>query len=421
MKSTIISTIALIFTLIQFQHTRAQLSLKKDVTSITIGSRFTYYSEVLDETRTVNICLPEYYHESSEEHTYPVIYLNGDHGDRFFQTTAGIVRHMSYVERMPEAIVVSFHESISYAPTVFNNGMWGTQEKLDFDTDPDLFLRHLEEEFFPLLEKEYRAADYKIIVGVSGSALLPLHTFIKAPDMFDAHFILAAADVIGMGYEKGKSFVDAMAQSFAKDPNRKDILYFGVADNDIAWQEEYVINMDNLKHKILPYASESFKIHIDVIENEMHYDSYIKAMLAGIELTFPHENWSPKYRDIVKKEGKAMDNIDAFYSNLSKPYGFKILPKANRWNNVNCLRFIGSRFLIDDSPEEALEVLHRWTQYRPRSAEAMHQLANGYKANNQIDLARTTQKQAIELAKLYDAESVEFYERKLNELNETTY
>lgn len=419
MKPNTSRIFVILFLLAQIQPLMAQPEIEKDTEQINLGTRFTYYSKILDESRTVNLYLPEYYHESSEDHTYPVIYLNGSHGDRFFQTTAGIVRHMSYVERMPEAIVVSFHDGISYAPTVYNNDMWGTQEKLDFETDPDLFIRHLEEEFFPMLEANYRVADYRIIVGVSGSAFFPLHTFVNAPEMFDAHFILASADIIGMGYEKGKTFVDAMEQTFIQIPNRKEILYFGVAEHDIAWKEHYKVNMTNLREKILPFASDSFKIDIDVIEGEMHYDSYLKALLAGIELTFPHKKWSPKYRDIVKRDGEAMANIDAFYDSLSSDYGFRILPKANRWNNVNCLRFIGSRFLIDDAPEEALEVLTRWTAYRPRSAEAMSALAFGYKANDQIDMAISTQKKAIELAKKYDTESVAYYEEKLTDLTKS--
>lgn len=415
MKRIIFS--ALLF--LHFLHGHAQTAIESKTEPINLGSRFSYYSNILDETRTVNIYLPEYYDESSEDHTYPVIYLNGDHGDQFFHVTAGVVRHMSYVERMPEAIVVSFHDGISYAPTLYNNGMWGSSEIFDFETDPDLFIKHLEEEFFPMLKQNYRVADYKIIVGVSGSAFFPLHTFAKAPGLFDAHFILAAADVIGMGYEKGKTFVDAIEQSFKENPNRKDILYFGVAEQDIAWQDDYALNMKNLRNQVLPFASDSFRINIDVIEGEMHYDSYIKALLAGIELTFPHKNWSPKYRDIVKKEGNALANIDAFYAQLSDQYGFKILPKANRWNNVNCLRFIGSRFLINDRLEEALQVLQRWTQYRPQSAEAMSQLANGYKVNDQLDMAIETQKKAIELARQYDPESVEYYEEKLKEISST--
>ena len=397
----------------------AQTTLPDELNPISLGHRFTYYSELLNEERTVNIYLPEYYEESSPEHKYPVIFLNDEHGDRFFQATAGLVRHLSYVERIPESIVVSFHNSESYAPTVYNNGMWGDRETLEFGKDPDLFIEHLEKEFFPMLQEKFRAADFNIIVGVSGSGVFPLHAFAKGNHLFDAYFIHACADVIGMGYESGKTFVDAFEQSFNQIPNQKTRLYFSVADGDLNWQEEYKENLKDLEQRLEPFVSDEFKMKIDVISNEGHYDSYLKALLAGFEFVFPKEKWSPKYRDIADKQGNAMANIDSFYQNLSDEYGFQILPKANRWNNVNCLRFIGSRYLIEERTAEAIEVLQRWVAYRPQSVEALSQLANGYQINQQNQLAISTQQKAVELASKFDPDNLKYYQDQLNEFLES--
>ena len=49
----------------------------------------------------------------------------------------------------------------------------------------------------------------------------------------------------------------------------------------------------------------------------------------------------------MKQPGDAMTNIDNFYHNLSAKYGFEILPNADRWNNVNNLRFISGKLLRD--------------------------------------------------------------------------
>lgn len=385
-------------------------------TPISLGQRFTFHSEILKEDRQVNLYLPAHYYESSEDHVYPVIFLNDDHGDEFFTTTAGIVKHLSSVDRMPESIVVSFHNATSYAPTIYNNGMWGSQEKLDFGADPDLFIKHLKEEFFPYLKNNFRAADYRIIVGVSGSALFPMHTLAKSPDLFQAHFILASADVVGMGYSRGKTFIDAIEQMLQENQHQKGNLYFGVADGDLTWQPEYVQNIEELKRRLEPLASSDFKIAIDIIENEDHYASYLKAMLAGIEVVFPKNLWSARYRELVKQEGNALTNIEAFYENLSSIYGFKILPKADRWNNVNCFRYIGSRYLLEERTSEALEILQHWVLYRPFSSEAMHQLAKGYRTNNQLGMAIETQQKAVELAKEYDIESLEERQKYLLEI-----
>jgi hypothetical protein len=43
---------------------------------------------------------------------------------------------------------------------------------------------------------------------------------------------------------------------------------------------------------------------------------------------------------LVAQPGDALDNIDGYYQELSRAYGFAILPRADRWNNVNSLRFL---------------------------------------------------------------------------------
>tara|TARA_R110000868_G_scaffold3981_5_gene24284 strand:+ start:2031 stop:2162 length:132 start_codon:yes stop_codon:yes gene_type:complete len=38
-----------------------------------------------------------------------------------------------------------------------------------------------------------------------------------------------------------------------------------------------------------------------------------------------------------------MANIDAYYQQLSDDQGINILPKAERWNSVNCLRWVSGQ------------------------------------------------------------------------------
>ena len=73
----------------------------------------------------------------------------------------------------------------------------------------------------------------------------------------------------------------------------------------------------------------------------------------------------------MKQPGDAMTNIDNFYHNLSAKYGFEILPNADRWNNVNNLRFISGKLLRDGRVAEAITVAERWSLYRPKSLPAL--------------------------------------------------
>jgi tetratricopeptide (TPR) repeat protein len=56
---------------------------------------------------------------------------------------------------------------------------------------------------------------------------------------------------------------------------------------------------------------------------------------------------------------------------LSEKYGFEIIPNADRWNNVNNLRFISGKLLREGRTEEAITVAERWNLYQPQSLAAL--------------------------------------------------
>ncbi|WP_438422220.1 alpha/beta hydrolase-fold protein [Aquimarina macrocephali] len=380
---------------------------------ITYAEKITFHSKILDENRIMNIYVPESFHVASKDHTYPVVMISGSHGVKFFQMISGVIRHLSSVTRMPEAIVISFEEETHYAPNVYANGMWGSREKLEFNADPDKFTKHLKEELFPYLKEQYRAADYRMIIGVSGSSVYPLHTFAKEPDLFQAHITVATADMIGMGYKSNTTFIDTFEESFVKNPNRKAQFYLGVSENDISKDKPYIKNMEELKKRLSPFTSKNLNLKVEVIPNEDHYACIIKALLSSVEMIFPKEKWSPRFREIIKQPGNALKNIDAFHQKLSTTYGFPILPKAERWNSVNSLRFIGGKLLQDGRVEESIQVFKRRIQYRPRSPWAYSSLSEALEKNNQLNAAFETQQKAIALAKEYDTKYLSEYEEQL--------
>ncbi len=383
--------------------------------SLDYAQRISMHSEILDENRMINVFLPESFHESSEEHRYPLIILMGSHGDRFFLTTAGIVQHLASVDRMPDSIVISFHRARYYAPNVYTNGMW-SRETIDFNADPAKFIEHLEKELFPYFREHYRALDARMIVGVSGSSIFPLHAFAKAPGLFDTHVILAGADMIGMGYEAGKTFIDAFEDSFAKSPERQARLYMAIAGDDLIKEDGYRANLEELERRLAPFQAKNLDLKVEVIPDEGHYDAYIKALLSAIDRVYPKKKWSPKFRDMIAKPGDALANIDAYHRKLSEEYGFPILPNANRWNSVNCLRWVGGKLRRDGRVAEAISVLERWVEYRPRSAWALHSLSEALEAGEKLQEAIAAQEKAVELAKVHDPEDLSEYQERLSEL-----
>ncbi|MEP1742138.1 MAG: alpha/beta hydrolase-fold protein [Kangiellaceae bacterium] len=390
------------------------LELEK-ITDLNYASKIVFKSKILAQSIPMNIYLPSSFYESSEEHTYPVIFINGSHGNRFFLTLSGVVKHLGELERMPEAIIVSLNWS-GHFPELFINGMWdGSRETMSGYGDPDNYVSHLRLELFPFLSKHFRANEYRMIIGVSASSIFPLYSFTHAPELFDAHIFLAAMDMIGMGYKKGETIISSIKQSMSHRTNKQTALYFALADDDLD-KPEYEVNINQLAANMKPFVSEQFKFELNVIPNEHHYAAFTKTILGAMEMIFPSNLWAPDYRDLIAKPGDAMANIDKFFIQLSKQYGFKILPKADRWNSVNCLRFAAGKLLRDGRIDEALTVANRWVQYRPDSAPAYDQLGDVLEMQKSFKAALNARQKAIEIARKKNLWDLKNYQETLENL-----
>ncbi|MEM1204921.1 MAG: alpha/beta hydrolase-fold protein [Acidobacteriota bacterium] len=379
---------------------------------LTAGERIVLRSEILGEDVSMNLYLPKGFSVSSPDHTYPVLFANGAHGEEFFTTLVGIVELLASRERMPETIVVSLND-IGAIPTVHTNGMWRA-ETLGGGSNPRDHLLHLEHEVIPFLEGNYRANGYRLILGVSGSSLFPIYTFTEAPHLFKGHILIAAADTIGMGYAPGETFIDAFEAALRKAPERRAKLYLATAEGDLDGKPDYVKNLEDMRRRLGSLAG--MELEVDVFPETDHYGVFLEAVRAALDQSFPKAMWSARYRDLVAQPGNALENIDAYYRDLSARYGFEILPRADRWNNVNNLRFMTRHLIGLDRASEAVDVAKRRVEYRPREAGSYSGLADALEAQGDLGGAVGAQGTAVLLARTAGDPGAERAQERLDTL-----
>ncbi|MEM1182199.1 MAG: alpha/beta hydrolase-fold protein [Acidobacteriota bacterium] len=369
-------------------------------------------SRVLNHDVTMKLHVPESFAISSKEHTYPVLFVHGAHGEQFFETVVGIVKHLASRERMPEVLVVSLND-IGEIPEVTTHGMWG-REKIGGSGDASAHLRHLREEVFPYLEQNYRANHYRMIVGVSGSSLFPVFALTEATDLFESYILVAAADIVGMGYDEDSNFIDTFEKIFRTTPERRTKLYVGVADHDTENKPHHVENLEELKKRLGHLKGLDLKV--EVVPDEDRYAVLIRSMLTAMTQNFPDKLWSSRYRELIAQPGDALENIDRHYQDLSKKYGFTILPRVDRWNNVNSLRSATRLLIQQDRPAEAHAVALRRIEYQPTVPGSHAGLADALESLGQLKAAVDAQKTAVDLAKRQGSEDLEALEQRLLEL-----
>src|SRR5690606_1543441 len=176
-----------------------------------------------------------------------------------FLMVSGVVKHLSSVERIPEIIVVSLSGEVP-VPELYTNGsdFWPKDWKqLPFGGDTDPFTAHLEQELLPYLKNNFRANDFNIIMGLSGTSMYTLHSFTKNSDLFDAHIAIASGDILGMGYNEGESFIDLIVNDFKNSKKRKAYLYVTSADSDNSLMIK--ANLEELEKRLSPYRTNHFQ------------------------------------------------------------------------------------------------------------------------------------------------------------------
>jgi predicted alpha/beta superfamily hydrolase len=157
--------------------------------ALVIGETFTIDSEVLGETRRINVFLPTIYGAPIEE-PMPVLYMpdGGLHED--FLHVAGLLQVSVSSGTMRPFILVGIEN------TQRRRDMTGpTTNPEDMKIAPVVggsapFRRFLAEELIPAVERRHPTTDERAIVGESLAGLFVIETFLLQPDLFDAYIAL---------------------------------------------------------------------------------------------------------------------------------------------------------------------------------------------------------------------------------------
>ena len=161
-------------------------------TEFTIGQTLQFKSAVLDETRILNVYLPATY-QTNANRQYPVIYLLDGSAEEDFIHVVGIVQFGSFawIKMLPESIVVGIANVDRKRD--FTAPPKNELDKKDFPTSGGSarFIECIKKEIQPLIDKKYRTADGKTLIGQSLGGLLATEILHTDPGLFDNYVIVS--------------------------------------------------------------------------------------------------------------------------------------------------------------------------------------------------------------------------------------
>ncbi|MTI40043.1 alpha/beta hydrolase [Fulvivirga lutimaris] len=167
-------------------------ALENKTSQLSIGEKVELQSAILNESRVLNIYLPQGYSSDSSK-TYPVIYLLDGSIDEDFIHISGLVQFgsFSWIGMIPESIVVGISNLDRRRDFTFPTN--NIQDKEDFPTagKSEVFINFLEKELQPFIEMKYKTGSTKTVIGQSLGGLLATEILFKRPDMFDNYIIVS--------------------------------------------------------------------------------------------------------------------------------------------------------------------------------------------------------------------------------------
>jgi predicted alpha/beta superfamily hydrolase len=342
--------------------------------AIEIGKTYQIHSDILEEDRPLHIYLPKGYEEG--EKAYPVIYLL-DGGGNFHHTTAS-VNFLANQGRIPEMIVVGIpntgHRTRDLTPPT-------TARKDEFPTagGADNMLRFITGEVMPHLTENYRATDYKLLIGHSFGGLFAAHTLLHHPGIFDSYIAISPS----LWWDDQDLVLNQSDTFFKEQDKLKGHWYMTMGNEDGtmvggAWK---------LSALLEEKGPQGLKWHFNRMEKETHGTIPFRSTYKGLEFIFSDYDLNRKMDDF--RTGRL--SLAEYEEKISSQFG--VVPEWGQGRILN----VAERLFNNVGPESALPFAEKATKLYPKSERAWRQLGEYQKNAGQEKAAITSLQKALEI------------------------
>ena len=306
-------------------------------TPLEIGRTYRIASRTLGETRVIDVSLPDSYSDDTTRR-YPVlVVLDGDYDH---QIAATIARFYSATSQMPEVIVVGVRN-------VDRNRDLTPELLPDFPMPPELaraggaeaFLGFIGDELIPYVDRRYRTAPFRVLIGHSLGGLFATYALSHRPELFTGYVVLEPSLWWNRGAEVDK------AKAMLRAPRARHARVM-------------MVNAESWGLDTTQWGSGGPMIRELVAPGETHASMPITGMTKALRAMFadfkPTE-WRPGTHPIAMLDG---------YDSLTARVGYAVPIPADAFATVTRMSLDGRNF------DDAERVLTRWERALGPSGES---------------------------------------------------
>jgi tetratricopeptide (TPR) repeat protein len=324
----------------------------------------------MDEERLLYVHLPREYEDTQLR--YPVLYLFYADLYNYYLDAASIIEKLGTTGEIPPAIIVGVANTNRYRDLL--------PRKIEGRSDSggaDNFLRFIEEELIPHVDRNYRTKNFRILVGPQAAAVFGLYALITKPTLFDA--ILSENPFMN---PDNAAYLFPQAESFfKKTPSLNNFYFIKCEKNERPKDLEYVENFAKLLESHTP---DDFRFKLEIREPSGYFIAPL-PFKEGLRMLFAGHKLPENFQTNTVKD------IIAYYEKLSEEYGFAVDVPSHM------LTFEGAKLSQQGKTQEAIEVFEYQLSLYPKSLNALWQLGESYRGMGEFERAREYYKKFLDI------------------------
>jgi len=256
------------------QKTRQQESGRPFV----LGEIHELQSKVLGEKRTLNVYLPDGYNPSDSVR-YPVIYLLDGSADEDFIHVVGLVQYSSFewVNQVAKSIVVGIATVDRRRDFTFPTTIEADRKRYPTTGHSDAFISFLATELQPFIDRRFKTAQSKTLIGQSLGGLLATEILFERPTLFNSYIIVSPS----LWWDNG-SLLDKSPEILEVAFKQQTDIYIGVGKEGLtptAVPRVMEVDANVLADKVRATESKTVHVLFDYLPQEDHATIMHQAVL----------------------------------------------------------------------------------------------------------------------------------------------
>ena len=343
-------------------------------------TKLTIKSAVLGEDRAILVRTPPGYATSNLK--YPVMYMTD--GDAHLAHTSGTIDFLVRNGRISDMILVGIPNTDRTRDLTPAKATGPNATQFPTAGGADNFLKFIETELIPQIEKTYRVQPYRILAGHSFGGLFTVHALITRPELFNSYIAVSPS------LQWADETTLKRAEEFFKTRKELKATLFTSLGN-----EPGDIGKDFVAFKELLSKTQikGFEWQAEQMMDEDHGSVVLRSHYFGLRKVY--DGWQMPRDPATGAVAGGLKAADEHYKWLSEKFGYAIPTPEGLINQI------GYQFLLAQSPnpEEAIAVFKANVERYPNSANVYDSLGEAYEKTGHMDWAAPQYEKAQALGK----------------------